>query len=110
MSQDSIAREFTDDPELGDWRVSDGKLWARFATGENGFSTGAELASRIAAKADELDHHPDVDLRYSHVVVSTVSHDVGRLTRRDRRLAVAISQIAAQMGLRATPEELGPGR
>lgn len=98
--------ELSHDPELADWRVLLGKLHARFATGKGGLSAGAEFVSRVAARADELDHHPDIDLRYPHVTVTTVSHDVGRLTGRDRRLAVAISEIAAELGLKAVPEQL----
>lgn len=108
MSEDdSTTHEFSHDPELTDWRVLDGRLHARFATGDGGFSAGADLVSRIAVRADALDHHPDVDLRYPHVTVTTVSHDVGRLTGRDRRLAVEISRIAAELGLTAVPEQLG---
>lgn len=94
------------DLELGDWRVLLGKLVSRWETG--GFSAGAEFVARIAAAADELNHHPDVDLRYPHVTVTTVSHDVGRLTGRDRDLAAAVSRIAGELGLTsAAPETLG---
>lgn len=96
----------SDDPALADWRVLLGRLHARFATGKGGFSAGAELASRIAAVADEMDHHPDVDLRYPHVTVTTVSHDVGEITDRDRRLAVEVSRLAAELGLEARPDEV----
>lgn len=98
--------DLSHNPDLQDWRVVLGKLHARFATGAGGFAAGAEFASRVAAKADELDHHPDVDLRYPHVTVTTVSHDVGELTRRDRRLAVAISQIARELGLEPQPDQV----
>lgn len=96
----------SDDPALADWRVLLGRLHARFATGKGGFSAGAELTSRIAAVADEMDHHPDVDLRYPHVTVTTVSHDVGEITDRDRRLAVEVSRLAAELGLEARPHEV----
>lgn len=96
--------ELSHDPDLVDWRVLLGRLHARFRTG--GLSAGAEFVSRVAVRADELDHHPDIDLRYAHVTVTTVSHDVGRLTGRDRRLAIAISAIAAELGLTPAPEQL----
>ncbi|MGD8149626.1 VOC family protein [Ornithinimicrobium sp. Y1694] len=98
--------ELSQDPDLRDWRVVLNKLHTRYATGKGGFATGAEFASRIAATADELDHHPDIDLRYPHVTITTVSHDVGTLTERDRRLAKAISQIAAELGLEAQPDQV----
>lgn len=100
------AHDLSQDPELGDWRVILGTLHARFATGRGGFRLGAELAARVAVVADELDHHPNIDLRYPHVTVTTVSHDVGHLTERDRQLAIAISQIAAELGLTPRPEQV----
>ena len=94
------------DPELADWRVILGTLQARFSTGERGFAAGVELATRAAVAADEMDHHPDIDLRYDHVTVTTVSHDVHALTERDRRMAIEISRIAADLGLEPRPEQV----
>lgn len=105
-TQPLSAHDLSHDPELADWRVVVGTLQSRFVTGKGGFALGAQLASRIAEKADELNHHPDVDLRYPHVTVTTVSHDVGALTDRDRQLAIAISAIAAELGLKARPAKV----
>lgn len=92
------------DPALQHWRVLLGSLAARWRT--EGLSQGAEFAGRVATLADELDHHPDIDLRYRTVTVTTVSHDVRRLTRRDRRLAIAVSALADELGLTPAPAEL----
>ena len=75
------------------------RLIARFETGD--FNTGAALVAKIAEAADEVDHHPDVDLRYPHLTVSLKSHDVAAITPRDVRLAAAISQLAADVGVSA---------
>lgn len=96
--------DLSTDPELDDWRVVLGRLQTRLLTGD--FATGARPVARIAELADELDHHPDVDLRYTHVTVTTVSHDVGRLTARDRRLASAISRLAQEEGVEAAPHQV----
>jgi 4a-hydroxytetrahydrobiopterin dehydratase len=86
---------------LGDWRQLFEALGTRFQTG--GFNQGLELVTRIAALADEADHHPDVDLRYPHVNVTIVSHDVFGVTSRDIDLARAISAAAAELGIKADP-------
>lgn len=86
---------------LTDWRRLFDALHTRFETG--GFNQGLELVTRIAALADEADHHPDVDLRYPHVDVTTSSHDVNGVTSRDLDLARAISAAAAELGIRADP-------
>ena len=92
------------DPDLADWRVLLGRLTARFATGS--FVTGARLVSAITEIAEELNHHPDVDLRYPHLTVTTVSHDVGHLTDRDRRLAARISEAARELGVESVPAQV----
>lgn len=57
------------------------------------FASAAEFVSRIGRIADEVDHHPDVALRYPGVVtVCTTSHDVGRVTSRDVRLATLLNE------------------
>jgi 4a-hydroxytetrahydrobiopterin dehydratase len=80
------------------------KLIARFETGD--FNTGAALVTKIAEAADEMDHHPDVDLRYPHLTVSLRSHDVDAITPRDLRLAATITALAADAGVR--PAEHAP--
>jgi 4a-hydroxytetrahydrobiopterin dehydratase len=89
------------DAGLDDWRWLLGGLHARFATGD--FATGLALADRIGAAAEEADHHPDLDLRYPHLAVKLVSHDVGGVTDRDLRLARRISELAAELGVAADP-------
>jgi 4a-hydroxytetrahydrobiopterin dehydratase len=86
---------------LDDWRQMFEALRTRFLTG--GFNQGLELVTRIAALADEADHHPDVDLRYPHVNVTIFSHDVFGVTSRDVDLARAISAPAAELGIAADP-------
>jgi 4a-hydroxytetrahydrobiopterin dehydratase len=86
---------------LDDWRQMFEALRTRFLTG--GFNQGLELVTRIAALADEADHHPDVDLRYPHVNVTIFSHDVFGVTSRDVDLARAISAAAAELGIAADP-------
>jgi 4a-hydroxytetrahydrobiopterin dehydratase len=62
------------------------------------FAAGLTVVNAIGAAAEEMDHHPDVDLRYSHVDVRLSSHDVGGLTDRDVRLARRVSAIAVEAG------------
>lgn len=92
------------DEQLDDWRLLAGQLHARFRT--RTFHAGVQLIDRIGAAADAADHHPDVDLRYSYVHVAMSSHDVQGITRRDVRLARAISEFANEAGIESDPEAL----
>ncbi|KQT01391.1 4a-hydroxytetrahydrobiopterin dehydratase [Cellulomonas sp. Leaf395] len=79
------------------WRVLLQSLRATFSTPD--FSTAAAFVSRIAAAADEANHHPDVVLRWGQVTVTTTSHDAGGLTQRDVDLAATVSALADELGL-----------
>jgi 4a-hydroxytetrahydrobiopterin dehydratase len=83
------------------WRVVLGAVRATFRT--ESFVRGLELVTRIAAAAEQANHHPDVDLRYPRVHVSLSSHDVHGLTRRDVDLAAAITAIADDLGVEGEP-------
>lgn len=107
MSIDEADRIVLDGPAieaegLADWRVLHGVLHARFETG--GFNAGVTLVQAIGAAADEMNHHPDVDLTYPCVDVRLSSHDVGGVTRRDVVLARTISEMAARLDTTARPE------
>lgn len=81
---------------LGGWEVDNDRATAVFACGA--FTAAGELARRIAELCDEQDHHADVDIRYPDTVrVTTWSHDVGGLTRRDLDLARAVSELHDQL-------------
>lgn len=86
---------------IDDWRAIHETLMARFRT--KNFATGLEMVNRIGAAAEEMNHHPDLDLRYTHLNVRLVSHDVHGKTQRDVDLARRISAIASELGVTAEP-------
>lgn len=84
---------------LADWRHVLGTIKARFKTGD--FATGLSLVDRIGSVAEDANHHPDITLTYTEVLVTLSSHDVGGITQRDVDLARAISGCAAEVGVEA---------
>ncbi|HYO38948.1 MAG TPA: 4a-hydroxytetrahydrobiopterin dehydratase [Nocardioidaceae bacterium] len=89
------------DARLDDWRMLATALHARFLTAD--FTTGISFVTAVAEAAEQADHHPDVDLRYTFVDIALVSHDVSGVTRRDLALARRISEIALEQGIPADP-------
>jgi 4a-hydroxytetrahydrobiopterin dehydratase len=85
------------DLDLRSWANLAGRLQTRIRTGD--FATGLTVLNAIGAAAEDQNHHPDLDLRYSRIDVRLRSHDVGGLTDRDIRLAHAIEDIAAAAGV-----------
>jgi len=89
------------DEGLTDWVFMLGGLQTRIRTGT--FKTGLALVNAIGAAAEDLDHHPDLDLRFTHLNVRLTSHDERGVTDRDIRLARTISTLAKDAGLEAGP-------
>ena len=54
------------DVDLPDWRWILSALRTHFRT--DGFTAGALFVADVARIADELNHHPDVALRYGEVI------------------------------------------
>lgn len=73
------------------WEERDGKLHRELTFAD--FAEAWEFMSRVAALAEEHDHHPDWSNSWNRVVIDLVSHDVGAITERDRRLAAAIDAL-----------------
>jgi len=101
-----VTKEEIAEAGLTGWTYLLGALHTRIRTGD--FAAGLALLNAIGAEAERMDHHPDVDLRYAHLDVRLVSHDVGAVTGRDIRLARTITRLAGGAGL--TPGFAGLAR
>jgi 4a-hydroxytetrahydrobiopterin dehydratase len=86
------------DEGLAGWAYLLSGLQTRIHT--KNFATGLSVVNSIGAAAEEMNHHPDLNLRYAHVDVRLTSHDEHGVTDRDIRLARAVSSIAAAAGVR----------
>jgi 4a-hydroxytetrahydrobiopterin dehydratase len=58
------------------------------------FGDGIRFVQQIADVADGMDHHPDIDIRYTKVTFSLSTHDAGGITQRDLDLAKKIEETA----------------
>jgi 4a-hydroxytetrahydrobiopterin dehydratase len=54
------------------------------------FLAGIAFVNRIADAAEAADHHPDIDIRWTKVVVTLSTHDSGGITTKDFALAKEI--------------------
>jgi 4a-hydroxytetrahydrobiopterin dehydratase len=79
--------------ELDGWQRNDDQLVRTFSFVR--FADGIAAVQRVAAAADEMDHHPDIDIRYTKVRFALSSHDAGGITARDVRLARLIDELCA---------------
>lgn len=57
------------------------------------FARAVGFVASIGVLAEKEFHHPDIDIRYTKVLVSLTTHDAGGLTERDTELADRIEQL-----------------
>lgn len=84
----------------GDFIHLEGTLYAGYRTED--FAAGVRFVNAVAAEADGLNHHPDVNLGYTEVRFTLSSHDAGGVTKRDLSLALRIQELAREHGVTAT--------
>jgi 4a-hydroxytetrahydrobiopterin dehydratase len=58
------------------------------------FRAGIDFVNRAAAVADRMDHHPDIDIRYTKIVCTLSTHDAGGITQKDLALAGELEGLA----------------
>jgi 4a-hydroxytetrahydrobiopterin dehydratase len=89
---------------LADWRQIMGRVKARFRTGN--FVAGLALVNKIGEAAEAANHHPEILLTSTDVIVTLASHDVHGITSRDLDLAREISRLAAKLAIEADVSDL----
>jgi 4a-hydroxytetrahydrobiopterin dehydratase len=57
------------------------------------FLRSLAFVNRIARRAQKLNHHPDIVIRYDRVTLSLTTHDAGGLTYKDFTLARYCDEI-----------------
>jgi 4a-hydroxytetrahydrobiopterin dehydratase len=87
MDADEIKDVLKANPE---WNLKDGKLIREWTFKD--FIQAMAFVNRVATLAEAAGHHPDIDIRYNHVILGLVSHDAGGITHRDASMASQLSK------------------
>ena len=58
-----------------------------------GFLDSIAFVNRLARKAQKLNHHPDIDIRFNKVTLTLTTHDEGGLTGNDFLLARQCDEV-----------------
>lgn len=62
------------------------------------FLTGVRIVAEVAEVAEQMDHHPNIDIRWRKLLFGLSTHSAGGVTQLDVELAHRISAIAAGQG------------
>lgn len=57
------------------------------------FPDGIAFVHRVAKIAEDMNHHPDIDIRYTKVAMTLSTHDAGGITQSDLDLAGRIESV-----------------
>jgi len=96
LTDEEIQRQVAD---LLGWTREGAQLRAEFEAPD--FATAIRLVDDVAAEAEEMGHHPDIDIRWTTTRWTLSTHSEGGLTQLDVELAHRISQAAARLAATA---------
>jgi 4a-hydroxytetrahydrobiopterin dehydratase len=77
------------------WSRNESALTSEFTAPS--FLAAIELVNAVAVIAEELDHHPDIDIRWNKVSFALTTHSAGGITSLDFELATAIDSAASKI-------------
>lgn len=97
LARDAVTAALAD---LPDWRAFDGSLHARYDAPD--FPTAIRLVDHVGAAAEDMDHHPDIDIRWKKVTFTLSTHSAGGVTEYDLTLAARISALARELDAAST--------
>lgn len=76
--------------ELPGWAREGEAIVKRFENGD--FVGSVEFVRRLAGPAEDMGHHPDLEVSWSEVAVTITTHSAGGLTANDFELAGRIDE------------------
>ncbi|MDQ2756888.1 MAG: 4a-hydroxytetrahydrobiopterin dehydratase [Actinomycetota bacterium] len=98
LTDEEITRQLAD---LTGWQRSGGALVAAYTSPT--FLAAVRLVDEVAEVAEQMQHHPDIDIRWTTTHWALSTHSAGGITQLDIELAHRIAEVARSG--RATAEE-----
>jgi 4a-hydroxytetrahydrobiopterin dehydratase len=74
------------------WSFEDNSIRRKFT--HDSFLPALAFVNRVADCAERAGHHPDIDIRYNQVLISTWTHSEGGVTEKDFQLAREIDRLS----------------
>jgi 4a-hydroxytetrahydrobiopterin dehydratase len=76
---------------LDGWERSGDAIVKQFERGD--FKGSVDFVNRLTPEAEDMNHHPDLEIYWSTVTVSLTTHSQGGLTENDFELARRIDAL-----------------
>ena len=88
MNQDQIASNLE---SHSDWVELNGQIQRTFEFAN--FVESMKFVNQIAQYAEQVQHHPDILIRYNKVTLTVSTHDAGGITHKDFELATKADSL-----------------
>ena len=92
LDADALKRRLPNCP-AGAWI----KACSRAPSAFPNFVEALAFVQSLGVEAEQTQHHPDLDIRYSKVTVSLVTHDAGGITAKDVAMAQTADSLATPL-------------
>ena len=93
LTDEEIGRQLGD---LSGWTREGNEIRASYEAPD--FPTAIRLVDEVAVEAEDMQHHPDIDIRWRTVTFALSTHSAGGLTQLDVELAHRVAQAASRLG------------
>lgn len=90
LQADDISKELA---KLNGWSLHNAEIARTFQC--DSFMQAIDFVVAVARLAEEANHHPDIDIRWSKVTLRLSTHSAGGLTSKDFALAARIDALHA---------------
>ena len=60
----------------------------------NSYLDGIDFVNAVANVPEQENHHPDISIGYCKVTISLTTHDAGKITEKDYKLAKLIDDLS----------------
>ena len=76
---------------IPDWQIEFGELVRTYLF--KNFRAALTFVNKIGDLAENVAHHPDIDIRYNKVRLALITHDDGGISQKDFDLAMSADKI-----------------
>ena len=94
LTDEEIERQLGD---LPGWTRDGDEISASYEAPD--FPTAIRLVDEVAIEAEDMRHHPDIDIRWRTVKFVLSTHSEGGLTQLDVELAHRVAQASTRFGV-----------
>ena len=88
LSEEEIGKALA---PLEEWEHEGDEIFRVFEFGS--FADAMAFVNKVADKAEDADHHPDILIEYNHVSIALSTRSEGGITDRDISLANTIEKL-----------------